>query len=79
LILSLSSVPFAGFKAEMMASNFLISSVALVSSFAVISVIAKLAPARAKFSEVAYRGHPSFFAPSNLFIKDTHGHFRFVV
>jgi hypothetical protein len=38
-----------------------------------------LARARAKFSEVAYRSRPSFLAPSNLFIKDTHGHFRFVV
>ena len=44
-----------------------------------IDLVAKLTRARAKFSEVAYRGRPSFFAPSNLFIKDTHGHFRFVV
>jgi hypothetical protein len=41
-----------------------------------IDLIAKLTCARAKFSEIAYRGRPSFFAPSNLFIKDAHSHFR---
>jgi hypothetical protein len=43
-----------------------------------IDLIAKLTRARAKFSEIAYRSRPSFFAPLNLFIKDTHGHVRFV-
>jgi hypothetical protein len=42
-----------------------------------IDLIAKLTRACAKFSEIAYRSRPSFFAPSNFFIKDTHSHVRF--
>jgi hypothetical protein len=43
-----------------------------------IDLIAKLTRARAKFSQIAYRGRPSFFAPGNLFIKDTHSNVHFV-
>jgi hypothetical protein len=41
-----------------------------------IDLISKLKGARAKFSEVAYRFRPSFFAPGDLLIKATHGQFH---
>src|SRR6267154_5727278 len=44
-----------------------------------IDLVAKLTRARAKFSEVAYRFRPSFFAPGDLLIKATHGQFHLVV
>jgi hypothetical protein len=67
-------------RAAMMVSNFLKSSLALAwSTGGYIDLIAKLARARAKFSEVAYRFRPSFFAPGDLLIKATHGQFHLVV
>jgi hypothetical protein len=80
LIFSLSDVLFAGFKGGNDGVEFL--DILAGSGFqfcGYIDRIAKLARARAKFSEVAYRSRPSFFAPINFFIKNTHGHFRFVV